>query len=96
MPQDGGYTDKHKSEEKNHKRISYTGLTVIAAIVVIAVAIGVYFSSYLSPSLFSFFLFSGPSSFEGNHHSCMFQYSMRMLGDNDNDTFVSDVKRINV
>src|SRR5919199_3731906 len=42
----GGFTDKHQSEEKNHKRISYTGLTVIAAIVVIAVAIGVYFSLY--------------------------------------------------
>jgi ABC-type branched-subunit amino acid transport system substrate-binding protein len=58
----GGYTDKHKSEEKNHKRINYTGLTVIASIVVIAVAIGVYFSLYSSPSLSSFFLFSNPSS----------------------------------
>jgi branched-chain amino acid transport system substrate-binding protein len=58
----GGFTDQHKSEEKNHKRISYTGLTVIAAIVVIAVAIGVYFSLYSSPSLSSFFLFSNPSS----------------------------------
>jgi len=58
----GGYTDNHKSEEKNHKRISYTGLTVIAAIVAIAVAVGVYFSLYSSPSLSSFFLFSNPSS----------------------------------
>ncbi|HEY6165123.1 MAG TPA: penicillin-binding protein activator, partial [Nitrososphaeraceae archaeon] len=58
----GGYTDKHKSEEKNDKRISYMALTVIAAIVAIAVAIGVYFSLYSSPSLSSFFLFSNPSS----------------------------------
>jgi hypothetical protein len=39
----GGFTDKYKSEEeKYHKRITYTGLTVIAAIVVIAVVIGVF------------------------------------------------------
>jgi ABC-type branched-subunit amino acid transport system substrate-binding protein len=55
-----GYTDKHKSEEKNHKRISYIALTAIATIIVIAVAIGVYFSLYSSSS--SFFLFSNPSS----------------------------------
>jgi branched-chain amino acid transport system substrate-binding protein len=58
----GGYTDKHKSEEENHKKISYMAFTVIAAIVAIAVAIGVYFSLYSSPSLSSFFLFSNPSS----------------------------------
>jgi branched-chain amino acid transport system substrate-binding protein len=55
-----GYTNKHKSEEKNHKRISSLALTAIASIVVIAVAIGVYFSLYASSS--SFFLFSNPSS----------------------------------
>src|SRR5919199_1174583 len=58
----GGFNDKHQSEEKNHKRISYTGLTVIAAIVVIAVAIGVYFSLYSLPSFSSFFPFSNPGS----------------------------------
>jgi len=58
----GGYTDKHNTQEKNHKRISYIALTAIAAIVAIAVSIGVYFSLYSSPSLSSFFLFSGPSS----------------------------------
>ena len=58
----GGYTDKHKSEEKNHKRISYIALTAIAAIVAIAVAIGVYFSLYSSPSFSSFFLFSNAGS----------------------------------
>jgi ABC-type branched-subunit amino acid transport system substrate-binding protein len=56
----GGYTDKHKSEEKNHKRISYIALTAIATIIVIAVAIGVYYS--LSSSSSSFFLFSNPGS----------------------------------
>jgi Periplasmic binding protein len=56
----GGYTDKHKSEEKTHKRISRIALTAIATTVVIAVVIGVYFSLY-SSSL-SFFLFSNPSS----------------------------------
>src|SRR4051794_6035141 len=56
----GGYTDKHKSEEKIHKKISYIALTAIATIIVIAVSIGVYFSLY-SSSL-SFFLFSNPSS----------------------------------
>src|SRR5919198_4421171 len=40
----GGFTDKHKSEEeKNHKKISYIALTAIATIIVVAVAIGVYF-----------------------------------------------------
>src|SRR5918911_3337256 len=58
----GGFTDKHTSEEKTHKKISYTGLTVIAAIVVIAVAIGVYFSLYSLPSFSSFFPFSNPGS----------------------------------
>ncbi len=58
----GGFTDEHKLEEKNHKRISYTGLTVIAAIVVIAVAIGVYFSLYSLPSFSSFFPFSNADS----------------------------------
>jgi branched-chain amino acid transport system substrate-binding protein len=59
----GGFTDKHKSEEeKNHKRITYTGLTVIAAIVVIAIAIGVYFSLYSLPSISSFFPFSNTGS----------------------------------
>src|SRR5919202_1558531 len=60
----GGYTDKHKSEEeKNYKRISYIALTAIATIIVIvAVAIGVYFSLYSLPSLSSFFPFSNPSS----------------------------------
>ncbi|MFL6357182.1 MAG: ABC transporter substrate-binding protein, partial [Nitrososphaeraceae archaeon] len=57
----GGYTDKHKSEEeKTHKKISYIALTAIATIIVVAVAIGVYFSLY-SSSL-PFFLFSNPSS----------------------------------
>jgi ABC-type branched-subunit amino acid transport system substrate-binding protein len=60
----GGFTDKHKLEEKNHKRISYTGLTVIAAIVVIAVAIGVYFSLYSLPPFSSFFPFSNAGSEE--------------------------------
>jgi ABC-type branched-subunit amino acid transport system substrate-binding protein len=61
----GGFTDKYKSEEeKNHKRISYIGLTVIAAIVVIAVAIGVYFSLYSLPSFSSFFPFSNAGSEE--------------------------------
>jgi branched-chain amino acid transport system substrate-binding protein len=55
-----GYTDKHKSEEKTHKKISYMALTAIATIIVVAVAIGVYFSLYLSSS--SLFLFSNPSS----------------------------------
>jgi branched-chain amino acid transport system substrate-binding protein len=54
----GSYTDKHESEEKNHKRISYMA---IAAIIVVAVSIGVYFSLYSSSSS-SFFLFSNPSS----------------------------------
>jgi len=54
----GGYTDKHKSEEKTHKKISYIGLMAIATIIVVAVAIGVYFSLYSS----SFFLFSNPNS----------------------------------
>ena len=45
----GGYTDKHKSEEKTHKKISHIALMAIATIVVVAVAIGVY-------------LFSNPSS----------------------------------
>ncbi|MFL6381237.1 MAG: penicillin-binding protein activator [Nitrososphaeraceae archaeon] len=58
----GGYTDEHKSEEKNHKRISSLALTVIAAIVVIAVAIGVYFSLYSLPSFSSFFPFSNAGS----------------------------------
>src|SRR5207253_71557 len=58
----GGYTDKHKSEEKTHKKISYMALIAIATIIVVAVAIGVYFSLYSSPSLSSFFLFSNPSS----------------------------------
>jgi ABC-type branched-subunit amino acid transport system substrate-binding protein len=58
----GRFTDKHKSEEKNHKRISYTGLTLIAAIVVVAVAIGVYFSLYSLPSFSSFFPFSNAGS----------------------------------
>jgi ABC-type branched-subunit amino acid transport system substrate-binding protein len=60
----GGYTDEHKSEEeeKTHKRISYIALTVIAAIVVIAVAIGVYFSLYSLPSFSSFFPFSNAGS----------------------------------
>ena len=58
----GGFTDEHKLEEKNHKRISYTGLTVIAAIVVIAVAIGVYFYLYSLPSFSSFFPFSNAGS----------------------------------
>ena len=56
----GGYTNKHKSEEKNHKRISFIALTAIASIIVIAVSIGVYFSLYSSSS--SFFLFSNPTS----------------------------------
>jgi hypothetical protein len=55
-----GYTNKHKSEEKTHKKISYIALTAIATIIVVAVAIGVYFSLYSSSS--SFFLFSNPSS----------------------------------
>jgi branched-chain amino acid transport system substrate-binding protein len=58
-----GYTDKHKSEEKTHKKISYIGLTAIATIIVIsAVAFGAYFSSYSLPPLSSFLLFSNPSS----------------------------------
>jgi ABC-type branched-subunit amino acid transport system substrate-binding protein len=58
-----GYTNKHKSEEeKNNKRISYVGLTAIAATIVIAVAIGVYFSLYSLPSFSSFFPFSNPGS----------------------------------
>jgi hypothetical protein len=65
----GGFTGKHKSEEKNHKRITYTGLTVIAAIVVIAVAIGVYFSLYSLPSFSSFFPFSNPGSDNRCSHS---------------------------
>ena len=64
LPQEVGFTDKHKLEEKNHKRISYTGLTVIAAIVVIAVAIGVHFSLYSLPSFSSFFPFSNAGSEE--------------------------------
>jgi branched-chain amino acid transport system substrate-binding protein len=55
-----GYTNKHKSEEKNHKRISSLALTAIASIIVIAVAIGVYFSLYSSSPFF--FLFSNPNS----------------------------------
>ena len=54
-----GYADKHKSEEETHKKISYIGLMSIAAIIVVAVAIGVYFSLY---SASSFFLFSNPTS----------------------------------
>ena len=57
----GGYTDKHKSEEKTHKKISPIALMAIATIVVVAVAIGVYFSLYSCTSS-SFFLFSNPSS----------------------------------
>ena len=53
----GSYTNKHKAEEKNHKRISYMA---IAAIIVVAVSIGVYFSLYSSSS--SFFLFSNSNS----------------------------------
>jgi branched-chain amino acid transport system substrate-binding protein len=60
----GEYTDNHKSEERKHKKISYIGLTAIAAIVVIAVAIGVYFSLYSLPSFSSFFPFSNPGSEE--------------------------------
>ena len=56
----GGFTDKYKSEEKTHKKISYIGLTAIAAIIVVAVAIGIYFSLYSSSS--SFFLFFNPGS----------------------------------
>jgi len=56
-----GYTNKPKSEEeKNRKKISYMGLMAVAAIVVIAISIAIYFS--LNPSLSSFFLFSNPSS----------------------------------
>jgi branched-chain amino acid transport system substrate-binding protein len=55
----GGYTDNHKSEERNYKKISYMALTAIAAIIAIAVVIGVYFS--LSSSS-SFFLLSNPGS----------------------------------
>jgi branched-chain amino acid transport system substrate-binding protein len=58
----GGYTDKYKSEEKTHKRISYIALTAIAATIVIAVAIGVNFFLYSLSSSSSFFLFSNPSS----------------------------------
>jgi ABC-type branched-subunit amino acid transport system substrate-binding protein len=58
-----GYTNKPKSEEeKNRKKISSMALTAVAAIVVIAVSIGIYFSLYSLPSLSSFFLFSNPSS----------------------------------
>jgi branched-chain amino acid transport system substrate-binding protein len=53
----GAYTDKHQSDEKYHKRISYIALTAIATI---AVAIGVYFSLY--SSLSSFFPLSNPGS----------------------------------
>jgi ABC-type branched-subunit amino acid transport system substrate-binding protein len=60
IAQRSGYIDKHTSEEKTHKKISYIALTAIAAIIVVAVAIGVYFSLY-SSSL-PFFLFSNPSS----------------------------------
>ena len=56
-----GYTNKPKSEEeKNRKKISYMALMAVAAIVVIAISIAIYFS--LNPSLSSFFLFSNPSS----------------------------------
>ncbi|MFL6419894.1 MAG: penicillin-binding protein activator, partial [Nitrososphaeraceae archaeon] len=55
----GGYSDKYKSEEKTHKKISYIGLTTIATIIVVAVVIGVYFSLYSSSS---FFLFFNPGS----------------------------------
>jgi ABC-type branched-subunit amino acid transport system substrate-binding protein len=60
IAQRSGYIDKHTSEEKTHKKISYIALTAIAAIIVVALAIGVYFSLY-SSSL-PFFLFSNPSS----------------------------------
>ena len=44
-----GYTNKPKSEEeKNRKKISYMGLMAVAAIVVIAISIAIYFS--LNPS----------------------------------------------
>ena len=58
----GDYTNKPKSEEeKNRKKISSMGLIAVAAIVVIAVSIGIYFSLYSLPSLSSFLLFSNPS-----------------------------------
>ena len=58
----GDYTNKPKSEEeKNRKKISSMGLIAVAAIVVIAASIGIYFSLYSLPSLSSFLLFSNPS-----------------------------------
>ena len=59
----GGYTNKPKSEEeKNRKKISYIALSAVAAIVVIAVSIAIYFSLYSLQSLSSAFVFSNPSS----------------------------------
>ena len=58
----GDYTNKPISEEeKNRKKISSMGLIAVAAIVVIAASIGIYFSLYSLPSLSSFLLFSNPS-----------------------------------
>jgi branched-chain amino acid transport system substrate-binding protein len=54
----GSYTNKHESE-KNHKGVSYIALTAIAAIIIVAVAIGLYFSPHSSSS---FFPFSNPGS----------------------------------
>ena len=57
----GDYTKPKSEEEKNRKKISSMGLFAVAAIVVIAVSIGIYFSLYSLPSLSSFLLFSNPS-----------------------------------
>ena len=60
IPPRDGYTDKHKSEEKDHKKISHVALMTIATVIVVAVSIGVFLSLYSTSS--SLFLFSNPSS----------------------------------